>query len=116
LRMLLFSAILIAACFPANPQLLSHTSESGPHDAQRNSGPNLAVPNPAPKYNMVDGHLHLLNFVQETAGINALLKAMDDTGVAESVVLRMPMVKKWAEGGAHRPTRQRFAHILEQRD
>ena len=36
--------------------------------------------------------------------MQALLKAMDDTGVAESVVLGMPLVKKWGEGDEKRPT------------
>ena len=57
-----------------------------------------------PKYSIVDGHLHLLDFVQETSGLDALLKAMDDTGVAESVVIGMPLVKKWDEGDDRRPT------------
>lgn len=61
-------------------------------------------PKPAPKYDIVDGHLHFLNFVQETAGMEAFLKAMDDTGVSESVVIGMPVVKKWDEGDARRPT------------
>ena len=55
-------------------------------------------------YEMVDGHLHLFNFVQETSGARALLKAMDDAGVTESVVLGMPLVKKWDEGDPIRPT------------
>src|ERR1035438_2427437 len=57
-----------------------------------------------PKYALVDGHLHFLNFVQETAGMAKFLKAMDDTGVAESVVIGMPVVKQWDEGDAKRPT------------
>src|ERR1017187_10513930 len=57
-----------------------------------------------PKYAIVDGHLHFLNFVQETAGMAKFLKAMDDTGVAESVVIGMPVVKKWDEGDEQRPT------------
>jgi hypothetical protein len=36
--------------------------------------------------------------------MDAFFKAMDDTGVSESVVLGMPMVKKWDEGDAKRPT------------
>ena len=55
-------------------------------------------PKAAPKYEIVDGHLHFLNFVQETAGMDQFFKAMDDTGVAESVVIGMPVVKKWDEG------------------
>ena len=61
-------------------------------------------PKPAPRYEMVDGHLHFLSFVQETAGMDAFFKAMDDTGVAESAVIGMPVVKKWDEGDARRPT------------
>jgi hypothetical protein len=57
-----------------------------------------------PKYSIVDGHLHFLNFVQETDGMAKFLKAMDDTGVAESAVIGMPVVKQWDEGDTKRPT------------
>jgi len=59
---------------------------------------------PAPRYEIVDGHLHFLSFVQETAGMDAFFKAMDDAGVVESVVIGMPVVKKWDEGDEKRPT------------
>ncbi len=58
----------------------------------------------APRYQIVDGHLHFLNFVQETAGMDAFLQAMDDTGVTEAAILGMPVVKKWDEGDERRPT------------
>jgi hypothetical protein len=58
----------------------------------------------AAKYPIVDGHLHFLNFVQETAGMDSFFKAMDATGVVESAVIGMPVVKKWDEGDATRPT------------
>jgi hypothetical protein len=61
-------------------------------------------PKPAPKYAIVDGHLHFLSFVQETDGMARFLTAMDDTGVTESVVIGMPVVKKWDEGDDQRPT------------
>jgi hypothetical protein len=61
-------------------------------------------PKPVPRYEIVDGHLHFLSFVQETAGMDAFLKAMDETGVMESVVIGMPVVKKWDEGDEKRPT------------
>jgi len=57
-----------------------------------------------PKYQIVDGHFHFLSFVQETDGMPKFLKAMDDTGVTESVVIGMPVVKQWDEGDAKRPT------------
>lgn len=56
------------------------------------------------RYAIVDGHLHYLNFVQETAGMDAFFKAMDDTGVTESAVIGMPVVKKWDESEEKRPT------------
>jgi predicted TIM-barrel fold metal-dependent hydrolase len=57
-----------------------------------------------PRYEIVDAHLHFLNFVQETAGMDLFFNAMNDTGVTESVVIGMPVVKKWDEGDAKRPT------------
>jgi hypothetical protein len=53
---------------------------------------------------MVDGHLHFLDFVQETLGMDALFAALDRAGVAEAVVLGMPLVKTWDEGDTTRPT------------
>jgi Amidohydrolase len=61
-------------------------------------------PAPAPKYEIADGHLHFLSFVQESGGMEAFFKAMDDTGVVESAVIGMPVVKKWDEGDDRRPT------------
>ena len=61
-------------------------------------------PKPAPKYDLVDGHLHFLSFVQETGGMDAFFKAMEDTGVVESAVIGMPVVKKWDEEDDRRPT------------
>ena len=57
-----------------------------------------------PKYELVDGHFHFLSFVQETDGMDAFLRAMDDTGVSEAVVIGMPVVKKWDEDDERRPT------------
>ena len=57
-----------------------------------------------PRYEMVDGHCHYLSFVQETGGMDAFFKAMDETGVVESAVIGMPVVKKWDEGDEKRPT------------
>jgi hypothetical protein len=58
----------------------------------------------APRYQIVDGHFHLLNFVQETEGIDAFLKIMDATGVPESIIIGMPVVKQWEESQEQRPT------------
>jgi hypothetical protein len=66
--------------------------------------PSPATQTHAAKYALVDGHLHFLNFVQETAGMDAFFQAMDDTGVVESVVIGMPVVKTWEASEEKRPT------------
>lgn len=48
-----------------------------------------------PRYNILDSHLHFLDFTQDSDGFPALVKAMDLCGVSEAVVFGMPMVKKW---------------------
>jgi hypothetical protein len=48
-------------------------------------------PKQTPRYEIVDGHCHFLSFVQETAGMDAFFKAMDETGVVESIVIGMPL-------------------------
>ena len=47
------------------------------------------------RYDIVDSHLHFLEFTQDSDGFRALAKAMDASGVSEAVVFGMPMVKKW---------------------
>ena len=62
-----------------------------------------AAAQPEPRYQLVDGHFHFLSFVQETGGMDAFFRAMDDTGVTDSAVIGMPVVKEWDEGDAQRP-------------
>ena len=49
----------------------------------------------APKYEIVDSHLHFLDFTQDSDGLGALVEAMDASGVSEAVLFGMPMAKKW---------------------
>lgn len=48
-----------------------------------------------PRYNIVDSHLHFLDFVQDSDGLTALTEAMDASGVSGAILFGMPMVKKW---------------------
>ncbi len=48
-----------------------------------------------PRYDIIDSHLHFLDFTQDSDGLPSLIKAMDAAGVSESVLFGMPMVKKW---------------------
>lgn len=52
-------------------------------------------PDHEPKYDIVDSHLHFLDFTQDSDGFPALAEAMDAAGVSEAVVFGMPMAKKW---------------------
>ena len=47
------------------------------------------------RYRTVDCHLHFVDFLQKTDGFPALIKAMDEAGVDQSVVFGMPMAKQW---------------------
>lgn len=49
----------------------------------------------APRYDIVDSHLHFLDFTQDSDGLEALVEAMDESGVSEAVLFGMPMAKKW---------------------
>lgn len=53
-------------------------------------------PRKAIKYRTVDCHLHLVDFLQRTEGVKALLKAMDIAGVEEAMLCGMPLIKKWS--------------------
>lgn len=48
-----------------------------------------------PRYDIVDSHLHFLDFTQDSDGFVPLVRAMDAAGVSEAAVFGMPMQKKW---------------------
>ena len=48
-----------------------------------------------PKYDIVDSHLHFLDFTQASDGFRPLARAMDMAGVSGAVIFGMPIVKKW---------------------
>ena len=49
----------------------------------------------AKKWDTIDCHLHLLDFLQKSSGTSAALKAMDGCDVKKAVVFGMPCCKKW---------------------
>lgn len=55
------------------------------------------------KYRTADCHLHLVDFLQRTEGVKALLKAMDSAGVEEAMLCGMPLIKKWSVSEALQP-------------
>ncbi|MHC6226485.1 amidohydrolase family protein [Pseudomonas sp. X10] len=54
-------------------------------------------------YRYSDAHLHYVDFFQETAGMPALLKAMDEAGIDQSMISGIPVAKKWHEDEPKRP-------------
>ena len=48
------------------------------------------------KYPLIDAHLHVVNFTQETPGAEALIYAMDQANVGRAVIFGLPVSKLWA--------------------
>ena len=49
------------------------------------------------KYRMIDAHLHVVNFIQETPGGEALLYYMDQANIGKTVIFGLPVSKLWSE-------------------
>lgn len=56
------------------------------------------------KYEILDSHLHYLDFLQTSDGFSNLVNAMDIAGVKDSIVFGMPMAKQWDETMINPPT------------
>lgn len=57
----------------------------------------------AREYHYSDAHLHYVDFFQESEGMGALLKAMDEAGIDQSMISGIPVAKKWHEDEPKRP-------------
>ncbi len=55
------------------------------------------------KYPLIDAHLHVVNFAQETPGGDELIKCMDAANVGRAVVFGLPVTKLWAEWEREQP-------------
>lgn len=65
---------------------------------------NIQVLDTEIKYEMLDSHLHYLDFLQKSDGFGPLVKAMDASGVKDAIVFGMPMAKQWDETMDKAPT------------
>ena len=63
----------------------------------------LCLPAQARDYRYSDAHLHYVDFFQETEGMPALLKAMDEAGIEHSMISGVAVAKKWHEDEPKRP-------------
>jgi hypothetical protein len=97
-------ALVCSACSqsPAPAPVQSLSSPTG-----------ISDPRPAPtgpttdptvlRYALGDCHLHLVDFLQRTDGIQAVVAAMDKAGVTDAVIHGMPLVKEWPQEERLRP-------------
>ncbi len=51
----------------------------------------------------IDGHLHYVDFFQESEGMPALLKAMDQGKISHAAIMGIPVAKKWQEDEPKKP-------------
>ena len=56
---------------------------------------NIVKPKENIRYDVVDSHLHFVDFIEHTDGFPTLCKAMDMSGVSKSVIFGMPITKQW---------------------
>ena len=47
------------------------------------------------KYDLVDAHLHYVDFAQNTDGVDALISCMDNARVTDAVMFGLPVTKIW---------------------
>ena len=64
------------------------------------------------KYEIVDSHLHFLDFTQDSDGFPSLVKAMDQCGVSEAVVFGMPNITSAMALNGHCPLSHRLLDLL----
>ena len=53
--------------------------------------------------NYIDGHLHYVDFFQESEGMQALLEAMDQGNISHAAIMGIPAAKKWQEDEPKKP-------------
>jgi hypothetical protein len=67
------------------------------------TGLTLANSGQAREYHYTDGHLHYVDFFQETEGMAELIKQMDANRVDHVMITGIPLAKKWHEDEPKRP-------------
>lgn len=51
----------------------------------------------------IDGHLHYVDFFQESEGMQALLSEMDQGNISHAAIMGIPVAKKWQEDEPKKP-------------
>ena len=80
----------------------AETVSAGP--ALEPAAPVVQASDEAVRYDIVDNHLHYLDFLQKTDGFPLLVEAMDASGVSQAVIFGMAMAKQWDEDTDQAPS------------
>jgi len=54
-------------------------------------------------YRVSDAHLHFVDFLQRTEGMEAAIAALDAAGIDHAMITGMPFVKKWSAADPRKP-------------
>ncbi len=55
------------------------------------------------KYEIIDAHIHIVDFLGKTKWLKKLLECMDKSNIKAWVIFWMPVIKSWNENEKHRP-------------
>ena len=55
------------------------------------------------KYEIIDSHIHIVDFNQQTVWLKKLIKYMDNSNIKAWVIFGMPVIKIWQENERRRP-------------
>ncbi len=62
------------------------------------------VPEETAQLPVTDMHIHLVDFSQNTEGLQVLIDRMKQANIEKSVIFGLPVIKKWAESEPERPS------------
>ena len=85
----LIPAVILCSCFQSSPVRTSNNLTVRTATSLPATGPEHS------KYILADCHLHFVDFLQGTDGIESALAALDRAGVTDAMLTGMPLVKKW---------------------
>lgn len=96
---------MLGGCTAPNAEGAGDAAPSGEVAGQAEpSSATTTAPTSAPsrpaegvRYDVVDNHLHYVDFLQQSDGFEPLVAAMDSCGVSQAVIFGMAMAKQWDE-------------------
>lgn len=94
--------VALVGCAPVKPQAQEAVAQEQPAVVQEQSTI-TPIPTQTRKYEIVDSHLHYLDFLQKSDGFESLVKEMDKSNVSQAVIFGMPMKKQWDEKAGKEP-------------